>query len=82
MPHYFLHIHNGIGNARDEEGIELPGVPDARERAILGIRSIVAEEARDGKIDLAGRITICDADGEVLLEVPFREAFELQLGDD
>lgn len=78
MPRYFLHIRNG-GNVRDEEGIELPGVPDARTRAIEGIRSIVAEEAREGRIDLAGRIEIANGDGDVLLAVPFREAFDLRL---
>lgn len=82
MPHYYLHISNGIGNARDEEGVDLSGIPDARERAIEGIRSIVAEEAKEGRIDLVGQIDISNAAGETLLAVPFREAFDLRLGDD
>lgn len=82
MPHYYLHISNGIGNVRDEEGVDLPGVPDARERAIDGIRSIVSEEAREGRIDLAGEIVICNAAGDSLLAVPFREAFDIRLDRD
>lgn len=81
MPHYYLHIRNGVGNARDEEGVDLPGVPAARERAIEGIRSIIAEEAREGRIDLVGEIVICNAADETLLSVPFRDAFDLRLGD-
>lgn len=82
MPHYYLHISNGIGTALDEEGVDLPGVPDARARAIDGIRSIIAEEAREGRIDLHGRIEIANAEGETLLEVPFCDAFELRLDGD
>jgi hypothetical protein len=78
VPRYFLHIRNG-GNVRDEEGLDLPGVPDARARAIEGIRSIVAEEAREGRIDLAGWIEIANGKGDMLLAVPFREAFDLRL---
>ncbi|MDQ8756824.1 hypothetical protein RCO27_11355 [Sphingosinicella sp. LHD-64] len=79
VPRYYLHIQNGIGDVRDEEGVDLSGIPDARERAIEGIRSIVAEEARDGRIDLTGAIVISNATGETLLAVPFHEAFDLRL---
>lgn len=82
MPRYYLHICNGLTNVRDEEGVDLPGVPDARGRAIDGIRSIISEEAREGRIDLVGRILICNTQGETLLAVPFREAFDVRLGDD
>jgi hypothetical protein len=82
MPRYYLHICNGLTNVRDEEGVDLPGMPDAREQAIDGIRSIISEEAREGRIDLVGRILICNAGGETLLAVPFREAFDLSLEGD
>ena len=78
MPIFYLHLHNGTGDITDLEGSELPGVDDARRLAILGIRSIVAEEAKAGRIDLRGRIDIADEGGATIMTVDFREAFELE----
>lgn len=81
MSRYFLHVYNREIIAPDEEGIELDGVATARGQAISGIRSIIAEEALNGVIDLGGHVDIANADGETLLVVPFREAFDLRLDD-
>ena len=72
MPHYFLHIYNGSGFVEDEEGLELPGLDEARKKAVEGIRSLLAGELLDGSIDLRGRIEIAAADGKRLAVVPFR----------
>ncbi len=80
MPRYFLHAFNSTGTARDEEGTDLPDMAAARALALDSIRSIVAMEARAGRIDLNGRIEIADASGAALDRVDYREAFELSLG--
>lgn len=80
MPRFHLHVHNRIGFVLDEEGQELPDLHAARAVAISSIRSIVAEEAHDGVIDLTGRVDIADHAGRVLGDVPFREAFLVESG--
>ena len=80
MIRYFFHVHNGIGLIDDEDGRELLDLGRAREEAIKGIRSIVSDEALQGRIDLSGRITIADETGATALTVKFEEAFEVRRG--
>ena len=40
MPRYFLHVNNSIGFVEDEEGVELPDLDAAREKAAAGVRSM------------------------------------------
>jgi hypothetical protein len=80
MPRYFLHVFNSTGTARDDEGADLPDMAAARQLALDSIRSIMAMEARAGRIDLNGRIEIADSSGAVLDRVAYREAFVLSLG--
>lgn len=81
MPQFFLHLHNGMGLVRDEEGSELPDLQAAREKAISGIRSILSDEVRTGRLSLAGRVEIVDAEGRSLAVIAFAEAIELDLGE-
>lgn len=74
MPRYFLHIHNSHGSAEDEEGVEANSLSEAREKAVAGIRSLLAAEAENGEINFKGRIDISDQGGKPLLSVPFTEA--------
>ena len=79
MTRYHLNVHNQTGSVLDEEGVELPGIDDARHQAIEGIRDILSEEVKTGKLDLRGRIEIAGADGAVLKTVRFEEALRLHL---
>jgi len=81
MARYFLHINNGGGYSEDTEGQELPDLAAARMAAIEGVRSLLSEEARQGQLDLSGTIEIADADGNILLSVPFSDAVELRRQD-
>lgn len=82
MPRFFFHVFNGNGETTDDEGLDIENQAGARQVAIDSIRSIVSEEARQGMIDLVGRIAIEDGARNVLLEVSFAEAFELNLPKD
>jgi len=81
MARYYLHINNGGGYSEDTEGQELPDLAAARMAAIEGVRSLLSEEARQGQLDLSGTIEIADADGNILLSVPFSDAVELRRQD-
>ncbi len=78
MARFYLHINNGGGYAEDPEGQELADLDAARTAAIEGVRSLLSEEARQGQLDLSGKIEIADGDGNILLIVPFSEAVELR----
>lgn len=78
MPRFHLNIFNGDGASPDEEGQEFAGLPAARAEAIRGIRSMLASELGEGRIELGGRIEIADANGLVLEKVPFAEALEIR----
>jgi hypothetical protein len=79
MPRFFFHVFNGNGETPDDAGIDLQDQSAARKIALDSIRSMIAEEARQGTIDLNGFIVLKDEPGNVLLTVDFIEAFELRL---
>jgi hypothetical protein len=81
MPQFYLHIYNDHGEAEDDEGLEAPSLAVAREKAVHGIRSLLAAEVENGSINLSGRIDIKDPAGAVLLTVPFSEALEVTPDD-
>lgn len=78
MARFYFHIYNGHGETRDDEGVETDQA-GAQGMAVESIRSIVAEEARDGLIDLTGRIEVADQRGDVVFTTGFPEAFTLRL---
>lgn len=80
MARYYFHIYNGHGETRDHEGVEIEHRAAAQGMAVDSIRSIVAEEARDGLIDLTGRIDVETEQGDVVFTTQFPEAFTLRLG--
>ncbi len=53
--------------------------PTAREIAVDGIRSVLAEEVRHGRLDTHGRMEIADERGQVLAVIRFSEAIALRL---
>ena len=79
MSRFFLHVINRVGSARDEEGVELESLQAAIETAKDGIRSIICDEAKAGRIDLDGRVDIADESGAILVNVPFPNAFEFSM---
>jgi hypothetical protein len=77
----FFTVFNGSGITPDDEGMDVEDQASARQIALESIRSIVAEEARGGSIDLTGRIEVKDAADNLLLAVGFCEAFRVDLPD-
>ena len=74
MPRYFLHICNGSAFTEDEVGKEFPSVLEARKAAIKGIREVMAEELRNGEINIASYIEIEDEQRQLVRTVAFTEA--------
>lgn len=76
MPRFHIHVHNKIGEVRDEEGEELADIAEAQRKAVEGVRSILSEEVLRGSLDLRGRVEIATPDGEVLLSMPFADMLQ------
>ena len=82
MPRFFFFVHNGHGVIRDETGTDLQDQAAAGQLALDSVRSMVAEDARRGVIDLDGRIEVKDRAGSLLLTLDYREAFELRVPEE
>ncbi len=81
MPLYRFDIHNGNGLTPDEEGRDLPDAAAARAEALAGIRSILAEDVLQGRLDLRGRIEVRDERDGLLFSVTFAEALRIEEPD-
>jgi hypothetical protein len=79
MPRFFFFVYNGHGDTPDDIGTDLENQAAARRLAVDSIRSMVAEDARRGTIDLNGRIEVKDPARNLLVTVDFAEAFELRI---
>lgn len=80
MPRFFFNIRNGNGLTPDDEGRDFGDLGEARAEAVKGIRSIMGEEAKAGRIDLRGRIEMTDEAGAEVGSVGFGEAVEIDRG--
>ena len=70
---FHLNIYNDV-DTKDLDGLELPDLAAAKDVAIDGARSMMAEHVRRGRpISLHHRIEITDQAGKVLATLPFRE---------
>jgi hypothetical protein len=81
MPRFYLHIHDRIGFASDDEGREQASVEEARDEAVKGARSLLSADVADGRLDLRGRIEVMDGHGQLLDVVPFEEVVEIVTGE-
>lgn len=77
MPLYHFNLYNSIGFVPDEEGRELASLEEARAEAVKGVRSLVAEDALQGCIDLRGRLEVVENGSRVVLTIPFEETVEV-----
>ncbi len=80
MAHFYFHsISDAV--AIDEEGMDLPDLATAIERARREVRVLAAEEVLTlGRLALDHRIEIADANGRILTVVRVRDAVESVAG--
>ena len=80
MGRYFFHLHDRTGRTEDQLGREVADLGDARSRAIKAARGIIQADVGSGIVDLTATIEVTDAEGGVVLTLPFGEAIELITG--
>jgi hypothetical protein len=76
MPRVYFHLHDGVDMMLDEDGNDVK-VEDIVARALIEARAIIADEARQGRIDLRPRIDVEDANGTVVHRLCFTDAVEI-----
>ena len=74
MPRFYLNLWIDEQMIEDEEGFDLPSVDAARQEAIKGVRSILADDISCGKLDLSQHIEVTDETGAVVAHVLSEEA--------
>ena len=77
MPRFFFNVFDEATTI-DEVGQELSDVAAAHEAAIEEARAILADEARNGRIDLSHRIEVEDEQRRPVLLLPFSAAIEIE----
>ncbi|MGV1873730.1 DUF6894 family protein [Agrobacterium rosae] len=76
MPIFHLNISTRTMIILDEEGSELADLAAAHREAIKDARGLMSAAILQGR-DISHRdIEICDANGNLLLKVPFSQAYE------
>lgn len=79
MPKFYFDMVNSRGFLRDPEGQDCADADEARESALVSIRSILAEEVRAGRMDLRGRIEI-RSDESAGFSIAFDDAVDVLTG--
>ena len=78
MPLYFFHVHNDV-EALDLDGQELPNPAAAREEAVKGARSLMAEAiSRGDALVLHHSVEVADAQGKRLFVVTFGDVVTIR----
>lgn len=77
MQRFYFNLNECGDVTHDDEGHELPGLPDARVHAVEQARSIMCAEVAEGRLCLGCSIEVLDARGALVAHVPFRDALAL-----
>ena len=79
MPRFYIHFRTGDQIARDDVGIELPGLEEAIETTLLSAREIIADEIKGNAKTHLRAIIIAGESGQDLLTIPARDVFRSAL---
>lgn len=80
MPLYYFHLRDGVDILLDHEGRNLSGLGPVADAALKDARSIISDDAKEGRIKLDQRIDVEDAAGSVVHTLGFAEAVEIVRG--
>jgi hypothetical protein len=77
MPRYYFHLYNDV-TCRDDEGKDLPDPSAAHLQALSYARDMAAMSVREGHLYLSHRIEVTDQQGDLVLDLPFRNAVQVK----
>jgi len=76
MPRYFLHLRDHADETLDPEGKEMPAEAVSG-LALWSARDCMADDVKNGELDLRYRIDVHDATGELVHRLPFADAVKI-----
>lgn len=71
MARYFFHLQHGSKHIGDPEGWECIDAEAARLRALRIVREMLAEDLRQGRVELGWRLRLEDASGGLIHTLNF-----------
>ncbi len=71
----YFNLTEGSKTFIDDEGFEVSDIAEAKRRAVVAARALIAAQVQEGFLDTAARIDIADAAGDIRMTVPFSEVF-------
>ena len=78
MPRFYFHLRNDL-SVDDEEGIELPDIEAARERAIeFAVDMSAASVLEHRKLNLHHKIEVADQNGDIVQIVEFGDVLTVK----
>lgn len=77
MARYFMQLRDGSDELLDPDGIEHSDLDSLRRGVLLGVRSLLSEDVKQGVIDLRFRIDAEDRDGMIIYALGFAEALQI-----
>lgn len=77
MPRFFFHVCDDVA-VRDDEGLELRDAAAARLEAVAGIRGLICDEVKKGRLNLRHRVDVEDEAGRPVLSIAFEDAVRIE----
>jgi hypothetical protein len=77
VSHYFFNLYDDM-TVIDEEGVELPSLQAARDKAYDAARALACAELLEGHLNLNHRIEVAEEGGRVIVILHFRDTFSIQ----
>jgi hypothetical protein len=77
VPRFFFHIFDDAVS-RDDEGLELADADAARRAGMAGIRAMICDQVKQGRLSLHHRIEVEEEGVGPLLTLAFADAVEIE----
>lgn len=77
MARYFFHLSDCSAELLDREGLDLPDLETAKQKALDYARDVLSADIKDGVLDLRYCIVVEDETGQILHSLPMENAVEI-----
>jgi hypothetical protein len=72
-PCFYINFQNGDQIAKDDEGIELPSLEEARKAALISAREILADNVKGNAKNPLRAVIITGESGQDLMTIPAKD---------
>ena len=73
MSRFYINFQNGDQIAKDDEGIELPSLEEARKAALISAREILADNVKGNAKNPLRAVIITGESGQDLMTIPAKD---------